>query len=438
MDNNNKKVRVVGNSLLKDNAQYSFFDNRDYITFGTSTVGNIYGIPAGINYASLEIGGHEFTHGIIKREANLIYEGEPGALNESFADIFGTMIERYARGGNSNWTCGEDLGFVLRNMRTPSAGFRPQPRTYLSDPFWVGTVGCVPNNGNDDCGLHINSGVQNRWFYLLSVGGTQGGVNVQGIGMDKAALIAYTNLATFLGSNANYPAARLGGISAALQLYGACSNEVIQTTNAWAAVGVGPSFVGNCLTLEGERILCTKPAFFPYTYIANGLTGANFTWAYPPNWIGILSGPGNNTLTITSFGNYNPAGGFPANESIQVASSLGGIATILIKVYDGMCQQICRESGGENKSTLGLITGSSETLVANIYPNPTQTEINVSCGVNPPLGFSIFSALGTKLMEGVPKQSTFSLDVSKLPNGVCFIKIQFESRTMTKKFSKTN
>jgi bacillolysin len=299
-------------------------------------------------------------------------------------------------------------------------------------------IGCSPNNGNDYCGVHINSGVQNRWFYLLSVGGTQGGVNVQGIGMDKAARIAYTNLGTFLGSNSNFPAARLGGISAAIHLYGACSNEVIQTTNAWAAVGIGPSFVGNCLTLEGDRVLCTKPTFFPYSYVANGLAGANFNWNYPPNWIGILSGPGNNTLTITSFGNYNPAGGFPANESIQVVSSLGGIATILVKIYDGMCQQICGENGGENKSTLGFITTNTESLDVNIYPNPTQTEINVSCPSASPLSFSLFSAVGTKLMEGLPKQSTFSLDVSNLANGLYFIKIQFKNRTLTKIFSKIN
>lgn len=345
MDNNNKKVRVIGNSTLEDNAYWDLISGCDYIVIGSSSEGNRFGIPAGTNFASLDLGGHEFTHGIARREANFVYEGESGALDESFADIFGVMVERYARGGTFNWMLSEDFGFIGRNMQTPALSFDPQPNTYLTGPFWVNTVGCVPTGNNDLCGVHTNSGVQNRWFFLLSQGGTQNGVTVQGIGIDKAARIAYHNLCNFLGSNSNHPQSRLGAIASARSLYGNCSNEVVQTTNAWAAVGVGPVFAGNCVTLRGEPFVCDDIAFFPFCYIAEGFTGASFTWDFPLSWSGTTSGPGNKYLCITSFGNFNPPGGFPATVTITVTSSLGGSESMTVVVEDD-CRPLC-EGGGE-------------------------------------------------------------------------------------------
>lgn len=73
-----------------------------------------------------------------------------------------------------------------------------------------------------------------------------------------------------------------------------------------------------------------------------------------------------------------------------------------------------------------------------LYPNPTNTRINVSCfGGNPQL-ISVFSSVGENLIEVTPSEPTLVLDVSTLPNGVYFVKIQFENQTITKKFSKTD
>ncbi len=441
MDNNNAKVRVLGNSIhLENNARWQFIQNADFITIGTSD--GTGPIPAGVSYATLDISGHEFTHGVTNRTAKLLYEGESGALSESFSDIFGTMIERFARGGVLNWTIGEDRGFISRDMQTPANSVPPQPSTYFTDPLWFNTVGCVPSSsappaGNDYCGVHINSGVQNRWFYLLSEGGTQNGVSVQGIGIDKAARIAYTNLTFFIGSNANHPAARLGAISAAKQLYGICSNEVIQTTNAWAAVGVGVPYSGSCLTINGERIICTDFTTFPYHYSATDLPGAIFSWTYPASWTGVTSGPGNKNLKITSLGNYNPPGGYPATAVIGVTSSLGGSAQFSVKIHNGgvICEGLCGHNGEERDLQNQDSNKISEKVT--IFPNPAFDKINILHPEKITGLISVHSYLGSEVLEILPTGSSTVIDLSKLANGTYYLTINLGSEIITKRFVKT-
>lgn len=189
--------------------------------------------------ASLDVVGHEFTHGLTDFTADLVYMNEPGALNESFSDIFGTAIEFYGDPASGDYLIGEDFiadgGF--RSMSDPNSF--GDPDTYLGS-MWQ-------NGGGDNGGVHTNSGVQNYWFYLLAEGAI--GVNdfgnefeVEGIGINEAAKVAYGNLKNYLMVNSTYSDARLGGIQAAIDVFGECSNEVIQTTNAWYAVGVGNIF----------------------------------------------------------------------------------------------------------------------------------------------------------------------------------------------------
>jgi len=188
---------------------------------------------------SLDICGHEITHGVTTYEANLTYSNESGALNESFSDIFGECIENYASGSN-DWMMGCDIGVsscgAFRNMMNPNQ--YSDPDTYKGDFWYTGT--------SDNGGVHINSGVMNKWFYILSVGesgtnDTEYNYNVSGITMDKAAAIAYRNLTVYLTASSNYAAAREGAIISATDIYGIDSPEVIATKEAWNAVGVyGP------------------------------------------------------------------------------------------------------------------------------------------------------------------------------------------------------
>ena len=194
------------------------------------------------DWNTLDIVGHEFTHGVVQDEIDSYYGWEPGALNESFADIFGEMTEQTAEGSTeltAEWLVGEDRGAPLRSFGNPdSLGY---PDTYEGEN-WVNVFGCTPDTTNDQCGVHTNSSVQNYWFYMLAHGdsGTNDNNNyysVNGIGNVKARKIAYGNLVNYMTPTGGFLQSRNGSIQAAEDLYGVCSNEAIQTAKAWSAAG---------------------------------------------------------------------------------------------------------------------------------------------------------------------------------------------------------
>lgn len=226
-------------------------------------------------FVALDVAGHEYSHLMVSRTANLAYQGESGALNESFADIFGASIEFYSN-INPNWTIGEGipnpaLGFTyLRSMSNPNSGpaalGSQQPDTYQGT-YWANTAGPYTQN-NDFGGVHTNSGVGNYWFYLLSVGGS--GTNdlgnafsVTGITIQKAEKIAYRTLANYLTANSQFVDAYNLSKQAVTDLYGASSNEQLQNVKAWYAVGFGNGLlatneVGN--KLENQFSIYPNPA----------------------------------------------------------------------------------------------------------------------------------------------------------------------------------
>lgn len=224
------------------------------------------------DWGALDILAHEFTHGVTRYTCNLLYQGESGALNESFSDIFGEFVEGQILSG-PNWIIGSDrkdpftgAPVPLRYMKDPNGNsvnvsglifnFN-DPNTYLGEN-WFMLGGCSPSEETDNCGVHTNSGVQNHMFYLLSEGGfgynngsnayAAGGAgynwNVQGIGISKAITIAYFAMRYYLSANSSYFDARNAWVHAAEDLYGACSNEAIQTGKAWYAVGMPPPASG--------------------------------------------------------------------------------------------------------------------------------------------------------------------------------------------------
>ncbi|MBP9883360.1 MAG: M4 family metallopeptidase [Chitinophagales bacterium] len=194
------------------------------------------------DWNSMEVVGHEFAHGVTQETADLEYEKQSGALNESFSDIFGAVIENWTGAGIFDWTIGEEFGAPIRNMSNPNANNDPDTYKGLN---WIGTLNCTPNNNNDACGVHTNSGVQNFFFFLLSIGGSgtndnADAYNVSGIGINDAADIAYRALTVYLTSTSKYHDAREAWIRAANDLFGSCSDEALAVGNAWYAVGVGP------------------------------------------------------------------------------------------------------------------------------------------------------------------------------------------------------
>jgi len=202
-----------------------------------------YGDGSGDPLISIDVVGHELAHGVTEYSANLVYANEPGALNESFSDIFGSAVEFHAMGSAADWDIGK-ASFLLRSMSNPKAF--TQPDTYFGINWYTGA--------GDNGGVHYNSGVQNYWFYLLSEGGTGTNDNgtsyqVDSFGIDNAAEIAYRNLAYYLTPSSEYYDSRRGSISAAEDIYGSCSYEANLIAKAWHAVGIGSDTLSNDIEL---------------------------------------------------------------------------------------------------------------------------------------------------------------------------------------------
>jgi Zn-dependent metalloprotease len=193
---------------------------------------------------SLDIIGHEITHGLTANTAKLVSQNEPGALNESFSDIFGATIDWFARPDKANWKVGDEISSVYRSLEDPNSTNHPD--TYQGN-HWVAM------NDVDFGGIHTNNGVQNYWYYLLAQGGNGvndkgNGYNVSAIGIEKAAMIAFRNLTVYMTSLSNFQDARFYSIQAAIDLFGSCSPEVESVTNAWYAVGVGQPYISKVIS----------------------------------------------------------------------------------------------------------------------------------------------------------------------------------------------
>ncbi|MEV0018506.1 M4 family metallopeptidase [Streptomyces tendae] len=193
---------------------------------------------------SLDVAGHEMSHGVTSKTAALTYSGEPGGLNEATSDIFGTLVEWHADNpaDPGDYRIGEKVvrdGFgrdALRYMDRPS-------RDGSSADCWSSTVG--------DMDVHYSSGVANHFAYLLAEGSgarTVGGVahdsptcdgsTVAGIGRDKLGDIWYRALTVYMTSSTDYAGARAATLSAAGDLYGTDSAEYAAVGAAWSAVNV--------------------------------------------------------------------------------------------------------------------------------------------------------------------------------------------------------
>ncbi len=262
-----------------------------------------YGDGDGVNYfpfTCTDIIGHEITHGVTEHSANLVYAYESGALNESFSDIFGTCIDFYLNPGSANWILAEQISTTnspLRSLEDPnSVG---DPDTYQGN-YWV-------TGSSDNGGVHTNSSVMNYWFYLLTNGGS--GVNdnndtysVTGIGINKAAQIAYRNLTVYLTANSQFADARFYSIQSAIDLYGECSQEVISVTNAWYAVGVGADYNNSVIAeFNASQIFsCNIPATVNFYNLS--VNGSAYHWDFGD---GTTSTDANPSKTYLETGTYD-------------------------------------------------------------------------------------------------------------------------------------
>ena len=300
---------------------------------------------------SLDIAGHEITHGLTTFSANLVYQSESGALNESFSDIFGTAIEFFGKSSSANWTVGEDVGLTLRSLANPNA-YR-DPDTY-GGTYWRAVTGCVPSQQNDQCGVHTNSGVQNFWFYLLTNGGTGTNDNndsysVSGLGIDTAAAIAYRNLTVYLTRTSDYEDARYYSIVSAVDLYGPCSKQVEAVSNAWHAVGVGAAYIPGVQSdfVSVDTAQCKPPYVVNFQNKSNN--GTSYHWDF---------GDGDTSNAQNPIHQYVSYGAF----DVKLIAKGGSCGTDTVTFTDY------------------IDIDSSNTCVLNLQSgiNPTQLECNAT------------------------------------------------------------
>jgi len=184
---------------------------------------------------SLDVVGHELTHGVVTHTCNLDYRNESGALNEHFADVFGSLVKQWKRkhtAAKADWLIGPDLmgpGTKARSLRTfkegpayendPILGSDPQPK-HLKDKY---------SGGADSGGVHINSGIPNHAFYLLAT-------SLGGYAWEKAGRIWYQTMLALTPSSAfDDMVERSTQVSGGL--FGAGSTEEKAVTKAWKSVG---------------------------------------------------------------------------------------------------------------------------------------------------------------------------------------------------------
>ncbi|GGQ47279.1 M4 family metallopeptidase [Streptomyces asoensis] len=187
---------------------------------------------------SIDVIGHELTHGVTQYTANLTYNGQPGALNESMSDVFGSLIKQYSLGqtaAEADWLIGAGLlapgvtGTALRSMKAPGTAYDddvlgkdPQPATM--DEY--------VRTGRDNGGVHINSGIPNHAFYLAATA-------LGGHAWEKAGQIWYDVLTGGeLGERAFFSDFAKLTVKAARERFGDGGEELQAVSKAWEQVGV--------------------------------------------------------------------------------------------------------------------------------------------------------------------------------------------------------
>jgi Zn-dependent metalloprotease len=308
------------------------------------------------DWNTLDIVAHELSHGMHQFSVGMNYNGEPGALDESFADIFGVCAESYAKGTLlPDWLIGNDRGSI-RNMSNPNAFLHPD--TYLGT-YWYTVPGCPGGVATDFCGVHSNSGVQNYWFYLIAVGGS--GTNdlgqsfsVSPIGISSARNITYRNMDVYMTSTSGYIDAREGSIRAASDLHGWCSNEVLQVARAWYAVGVASvcpdwNYVVPCGTLATGNI---------YRGINSLATNSTCSTTIANGRIAVFSATATGGVTLKV--------GFTAAEGSTFTASIDNCNEAAFNLRSSM-------NDVQDEATFNLTNDGIQ--ITSVYPNPANENV---------------------------------------------------------------
>ena len=393
----------------------------------------------------LDVCGHELTHGVTEYSANLNYQDESGALNESFSDVMGETIEFYAQPdgravypndtpGAADWKLGEDCwleGSCLRDMRNPastvtmSSGYQ-QP-TKVGGTLWQNYKTDTSDNG----GVHQNSGPQNFFYYLLSDGGsgTNDGLSysVTGIGITNARLVAYRALTVYCTTTTDYKGARDAWVSAANDLNPAWVPSVKAAWNAVGVLGSSP-VITSATSLRGAvgsslsyQIAATQtPISFAATGLPTGVTVNSGTGLISgtPTVAGTFNvsisatnsdGTGTASLQIvilpadtavSSITSFSPASGAPGSLVVLTGSNLAGANAVQ---FNGVSATFTVDSATQITATVPGNAASGRISVTNSFGTGTSVTDFV---VIPVLLSEDFAALTSGDNTSTSNQST--------------------------------
>ncbi len=351
-----------------------------------------YGDGNGTTFSPLttvDIAGHEMTHGVTQYTANLTYANESGALNESMSDVFGALVESYSRGNvvdSNTWKIGE------QSYTPATAG---DALRYMNNPHLAGNGGFTSDDdpdhyaerytgSSDNGGVHINSGIANHAFYLAAMGGThhRSGITVTGVGTADAGRIWYRALTVYMTSSTNFAGARTAMLNAATDLFGSSSSQYNTVAAAWCAVGVGTCPAG---TPTPSPTPTSTPTPTPSPSPTPGctaelLTNGGFEGSASP-WVGSGSGyfyTANNNYPhggtgYIYFGVYNSVSG-QAYQTVTIPSTACGNLTFWLNVqssetttsvqYDRLFVEV-RNTSGTLLGTLATYSNLNKTKAGN-------------------------------------------------------------------------
>ena len=176
---------------------------------------------------SLDVIGHELTHGVTQYEANFVYQGQSGALNESMSDVFGSLTKQYKKkqtAAKADWLIGNDvvgptLKPALRSMKAPGTANQYDKQPATMDDY--------VNTAADNGGVHINSGIPNHAFYTTAV-------QLGGNAWERAGRIWYDSLRDEkIKPTSGFKAFARATVRQAQMRYGDTSAEVDAVRAGW-------------------------------------------------------------------------------------------------------------------------------------------------------------------------------------------------------------
>ena len=227
----NKGMQLISTVHYSQKYDNAFWDGQQMV-YGDGD-GDLFGLFT----KPIDVTGHELTHGVTQYSANLAYQDQSGALNESFSDVFGILVKQQVlqqTAQQADWLIGEGIftskvnGKALRSMKAPGTAYDdpvlgkdPQP----------GDMNHFVTTSDDNGGVHINSGIPNHAFYLAAVG-------IGGYAWETAGKIWYTTLTEKLKSDAQFVDCANATIESAGELFGKGSKEENALQEAWKRVGV--------------------------------------------------------------------------------------------------------------------------------------------------------------------------------------------------------